>query len=57
MVGRAMASKPEDRYQSAGELGNAAVQAASSAGPEPDEPIRFPASGAADVDSDAPTAG
>jgi serine/threonine-protein kinase len=57
VVRRAMATRPEDRYQSAGELGRAAEEAAGSAGPEPDEPIRFPARGAADVDSDAPTAG
>jgi serine/threonine-protein kinase len=57
VVRRAMASKPEDRYQSAGELGEAANEAASSAGPEPDQPIRFPTSSTGEVDTDAPTAG
>jgi serine/threonine-protein kinase len=58
VVGRAMASKPAERYQSAGELGRAAQEAAAQAGPEPEEPIRFPVSrGAGDVDADAPTAG
>lgn len=57
VIRRAMSSRPEDRFQTAGELGRAAEEAAASAGAEPDQPIRFPASGAADVDSDAPTAG
>ena len=58
VVARAMASRPDDRYQSAGEMGRTAQEAAAPAGPEPDEPIRFPVSrGGGDVDSDAPTAG
>jgi serine/threonine protein kinase len=57
IVRRAMATRPGERFQSAGELGREAVRAAASAGPEPDEPIRFPAPGAGDIDSGAPTAG
>ena len=58
VVARAMASTPEERYQSAGDVGRAAMEAAATAGPEPDESIRFPLAGdAGDVDSDAPTAG
>jgi serine/threonine protein kinase len=56
VIRRAMAGRPEDRYQSAGELGEAAVEAAREAGPEPADAIAFPAPGRA-VDSDAPTAG
>ena len=56
VVGRSMASRPQERYQSAGELGSAAVRAASAAGSEPDQPIDFPPA-TGEVDTDAPTAG
>jgi serine/threonine protein kinase len=56
VIARAMALRPEDRFQSAGELGGAAREAAAVAGPEPSRPIRFPAKARA-VDSDAPTVG
>ncbi len=56
VVATAMAQVPADRYPSAGALGRAAQAAAESAGPEPSEPISFPAERPS-VDSDAPTAG
>jgi serine/threonine-protein kinase len=52
----AMATHPDDRYESAGELGQAALAAAAEAGPEPDDPVPFPTTERV-VDSDAPTAG
>ena len=52
VVEKAMAKRPEDRYQSAGELGDAALDAARKAGPEPANPIPFPAApGVADGDA------
>ena len=55
VVETAMATRPEDRYQSAGELGQAALDAARKAGAEPADPVPFPtAPGVAD--GDAPTA-
>jgi serine/threonine protein kinase len=56
VIARAMALLPKDRFQSAGELGRAAREAVSGSGPEPSEPISFPAKAGA-VDSDAPTIG
>ena len=56
VIAQAMASDPDDRWQSAGALGRAAVEAAAQAGPEPTPPIRFPST-PGEVDSDAPTAG
>ena len=56
VIHTAMAREPGDRYASAGELGRAALAAAAEAGPEPAQPIAFPAARRA-VDSDAPTAG
>jgi serine/threonine-protein kinase len=56
VVEKAMATRPQDRFQSAGELGQAALDAARKAGPEPADPVPFPAAQRA-VDSDAPTAG
>ena len=56
VVATAMALRPEDRFQSAGELGQAALAAARDAGPEPPDAVPFPAARRV-VDSDAPTAG
>jgi serine/threonine protein kinase len=56
VVSTAMAKSPEERFQTAGELGQAARDAAREAGPEPPDPIPFP-SAQPGVDSDAPTAG
>ncbi len=56
VVAKAMARDPHERFPTAGALGEAARQAAKSAGPEPPDPIRFPAT-AAPVDTEAPTAG
>jgi hypothetical protein len=50
-----MAVRPEDRFQSAGELGHAALAAARDAGPEPPDAVPFPGARRA-VDGDAPTA-
>lgn len=55
VVAKAMSVRPQDRYQSAGELGAAALDAARDAGPEPADPVPFPAA-ARSVDGDAPTA-
>jgi serine/threonine protein kinase len=55
VVRRAMSKRPEDRYASAGELGAAAVAAASEAGPAPAWPSE-PTSAAPLADPDAPTA-
>jgi serine/threonine protein kinase len=55
VVRRAMSKRAEDRYASAGELGAAALEAASEAGPAPAWPSESP--GAAPfADPDAPTA-
>jgi serine/threonine protein kinase len=56
VVRRAMASQPEERFQSAGDLGQAALDAGRDAGPEPAKPIAFTSSPRT-VDSDAPTVG
>ena len=56
VIATAMAIRPEDRFQSAGELGAAAIEAARLAGPEPPDPVPFPTESRA-VDADAPTAG
>jgi len=55
VIARGMALRPEDRFQSAGDFGEAALVAAATAGPEPPDPIAFPAEPRA-VDGDAPTA-
>ena len=55
VVAKAMATRPDDRYQSAGELGDAALDAARKAGPEPADPVPFPAEPGV-ADGDAPTA-
>jgi serine/threonine protein kinase len=55
VVRRAMARLPDDRYQSAGELGRDALEAAEGAGPGPHDPIGL--TPRRSVDSDAPTAG
>jgi serine/threonine protein kinase len=57
VVATAMAMRAEDRYPTAGKLGDAALAAAREAGPEPLDPISFPARSPAAVDTDAPTAG
>ncbi len=54
VIRAAVAVRPEDRYESAGELARAASAAAATAGAEPTEPIRFPTRPRS-VDSDAPT--
>jgi serine/threonine-protein kinase len=51
----AMAVRPDERFQTAGELAQAASAAAQTAGPEPAEPIRFQ-SRVPPMESDAPTA-
>jgi serine/threonine-protein kinase len=56
VVGRAMATLPDDRYQSGGALAGAALIAAEGSGPEPTDPIGLTPPGRS-VDSDAPTAG
>jgi hypothetical protein len=56
VVARAMATRPDDRFQSAGEFVQATLDAARDVGPEPSDPVPFPAA-PAPVDSDAPTAG
>ena len=56
VVAKAMAVRQQDRFQSAGELGEAALDAARDAAPEPANPVPFPVA-ARDVDTDAPTAG
>ena len=55
VIATAMATKPGDRFPSAGALGEAALAAAEGAGPEPADPVPFPT--VRSVDSDAPTAG
>jgi serine/threonine protein kinase len=55
VVRKAMARLPDDRYQSAGQLARAAVEAARRAGPRPADPIEL--TPGSPVDSDAPTAG
>jgi len=55
VVRRAMSKRPADRYASAGELGEAAVEAASGAGSAPVWPAE-PAAAAPLADPDAPTA-
>jgi serine/threonine protein kinase len=55
VVARAMALRADERFQSAGELGSAAVAAAGAAGLEPPDPIPFPVAPGS-VDGDAPTA-
>jgi len=54
IVARAMALRPEDRFPTAGELGEAALRASLDAGPEPPDPIPFGVERT--VDGDAPTA-
>jgi serine/threonine protein kinase len=56
VVRRAMSKRAEDRYASAGELGAAAVEAASEAGPAPAWPSERTAAAAPLADPDAPTA-
>jgi serine/threonine-protein kinase len=56
VVRMAMARLPNDRYQSAGQLARASLEAAQETGPEPADPIGFPTP-SQPVDSDAPTAG
>jgi serine/threonine protein kinase len=56
VVRTAMARLPNDRYQSAGQLARASLEAAQGTGPEPADPIGF-ATRSQPVDSDAPTAG
>jgi serine/threonine protein kinase len=55
VVARAMAIRPDDRFQSAGAFAQAALDAARDAGPEPSDPISFPAAPGV-IDGDAPTA-
>src|SRR6266511_6112213 len=57
VVATAMATRPEDRFQSAGALGDAALDAARLAGREPPDPVPFPAASSAAVEGEAPTAG